>query len=261
MINESKSASVFAFSNKYATLKNFVLQWISNASPPIIVAICLVLVGLVGVADYLTGYELSFSIFYLVPIAIVSWYVGRGTGLSISFVSAVAWLNMDLLAGHQYTHGAIPFWNAAVRLGFYTLTVYLLTTLRFHLELEKTLARVDNLTGVLNRRAFEQEGQRLLSLALRNGYPITLAYIDVDNFKTVNDTYGHSEGDRLLRATAETLNRSVRSHDLVARLGGDEFALLLPVTDQQGAGQVFQRGWDRLSEMIAHYECEFRAKR
>lgn len=245
---------MFKSANSYATLKNFILSWISNASPQIIVAICLVLVALVGVADYLTGYELSFSIFYLVPIAIVSWYVGRGAGLSISFVSAVGWLNMNLLAGYQYTHGAIPFWNTGVRLGFYALVVYLLTTLRFHLDLEKTLIRVDTLTGALSRRSFEQEGQRLLSLALRNGYPITLAYIDVDNFKAVNDTWGHSEGDRLLRIIGETLNRSVRGHDLVARLGGDEFALLLPVTDQQGAGQVFQRIGGQLSEMIAHHK-------
>lgn len=245
MINGRKSASA---------LKNDVLQWINNASPQVIVTICLVLVGLVGAADYLTGNELSFSIFYLFPISIVSWYVGRGAGLSISFVSAVVWLNMDLMGERQYTHGAIPFWNTAVRLGFYILTVYLLTTLRSHLDLEKSLATVDTLTGTLNRRAFEQEAQRLLSLASRNGYPITLAYIDVDNFKAVNDTWGHNEGDRLLRVIAETLSHSVRSHDLVARLGGDEFALLLPITDQKRAEPVIQRIWDHLSEMITHHK-------
>jgi diguanylate cyclase (GGDEF)-like protein/PAS domain S-box-containing protein len=104
------------------------------------------------------------------------------------------------------------------------------------LESEKTLARVDFLTGIPNRRTFEQalalEGKR----SRRYGRPITLVYLDVDNFKIMNDRYGHATGDELLKMIGEVLERSVRSTDVAARLGGDEFAILLPETDESNAG-------------------------
>jgi diguanylate cyclase (GGDEF)-like protein len=84
-------------------------------------------------------------------------------------------------------------------------------------------------------------------LAARYGHPLVLAYIDIDNFKAVNDSRGHAEGDRILRSVAATLTESVRSTDLVGRLGGDEFALLLPETAEAGAEAV-------LAKVRAHLE-------
>ena len=65
--------------------------------------------------------------------------------------------------------------------------------------------------------------------------PLTMAYLDIDNFKTINDTLGHSTGDKLLRAVAQNIRMTLRKTDLVTRIGGDEFALLLPETDQEAA--------------------------
>jgi diguanylate cyclase (GGDEF)-like protein/PAS domain S-box-containing protein len=106
------------------------------------------------------------------------------------------------------------------------------------LESEKNLSRVDFLTGIPNRRMFYQaltlEGKR----SRRYGRPVTLVYIDVDNFKYLNDHFGHATGDELLKTIGGTLETSVRSTDMAARLGGDEFAILLPETDEPSAGVI-----------------------
>ena len=101
-------------------------------------------------------------------------------------------------------------------------------------ELERQ-ARTDALTGLLNRRSFLADIEARLSAARRAVRPAALVYVDLDNFKAVNDLHGHPAGDRLLRALAERLRSNARASDLVARLGGDEFALWLDDTDAQGA--------------------------
>ncbi len=204
-------------------------------------AVSIVLMAIIATLDYFTGYEVSFSIFYLIPISLASWYTGKYPGLIVGFLSAVTWWGVDIASGHQYSHRAIPIWNAAVRLGFFIVTTQLLATLRNYLDREAILARTDGLTGTLNGRAFREEAMSMLGLAARHGRPIALAYIDLDNFKTVNDTLGHDEGDRALKIVAAVLRESVRHTDIVARLGGDEFALLLPETTATGARTVLEK--------------------
>jgi diguanylate cyclase (GGDEF)-like protein/PAS domain S-box-containing protein len=119
------------------------------------------------------------------------------------------------------------------------------------LESEKNLSRVDFLTGIPNRRMFHQaltlEGKR----SRRYGRPVTLVYIDVDNFKHLNDHYGHATGDDLLKTIGMTLETSVRSTDMAARLGGDEFAVLLPETDETSAGVIVAKLRQNLNTAIA----------
>ena len=157
------------------------------------------LITMIGAVDYLTGYELSFSIFYLAPTALATWYVGRPAGLLIATVSAATWLLVDWTSGHPYSHRFYPFWNTAVRYGFFVIMAHLLTTLQHNLDREQKMARQDVLTGLMNSRAFLETAQILFNLAKRHGHATVLAYIDLDNFKQVNDTGGHPEGDRLLR--------------------------------------------------------------
>lgn len=95
---------------------------------------------------------------------------------------------------------------------------------RIH-ELE-SLSITDSLTGLLNRRGFEDALGRVLANAQRHGEQGVLAYIDLDDFKTINDTFGHSTGDEILRHVADILRQNVRATDYVARLGGDEFAII-----------------------------------
>lgn len=118
------------------------------------------------------------------------------------------------------------------------------------LEREKDDARLDFLTRIANRRAFYEIASTEAARARRYQRPLTLIYIDLDNFKTVNDTLGHDVGDELLIEVAATLRSNLRTTDTVARLGGDEFALLLPETDQGAALLVINKVQEVLLESM-----------
>ena len=188
-----------------------------------------------GAIDVATGDELSFSIFYLSSVGVAAWLTTRPIAYGIAILSAAAWFWADDLAGATYSHPSIPYWNASVRLGFFVIVAELLLSLRRHLRNEQLLARMDPLTGVANPRAFREAVDAELYRVRRYGQPLSLAYVDLDDFKKVNDQLGHSAGDELLRFIAQHVVRNVRASDVVGRLGGDEFAILLPETGSAGA--------------------------
>lgn len=204
------------------------------------VATCSAVVAL-GIVDYLTGYELSFSLFYLAPISAAGWFVGRRLGLTISAASAVTWLIADVAAGNTYTRSLFLLWNTLIRFGFFVIVTLLLARLRVAYQREQELARTDRTTGAANSRHFHELAQFELDHARRLGYPLTIAYIDLDNFKAVNDRFGHAQGDEVLRAVGSCVQKHLRVTDVVARLGGDEFALLLPGADRDGAQAVISK--------------------
>lgn len=113
------------------------IEYLGKQSKPLLTAVGFVVVFLLGVIDYLTGPEISFSIFYLLPISLVTWFVGKREGVSISLASASTWLLADLIWAVPHSHPAIPFWNAIVRLAFFLIMVFLLSKLKAmneHLE-------------------------------------------------------------------------------------------------------------------------------
>lgn len=188
-------------------------------------------VALVGCIDDWTGYEISVSVFYLLPVLAAAWFAGWWSGVVVSIFSGFVWYWVEVYSGHEFQHAAIPVWNAFVRLAFFLTNSFFAAQLRTHLELERRLARQDTLTGLMNSRAFFEEAARYFALLRRKAQPVTLVYIDLDDFKLVNDTRGHSEGDKVLCVVAETLTRATRKYDLAARLGGDEFCVMLPDSD------------------------------
>jgi diguanylate cyclase (GGDEF)-like protein len=105
----------------------------------------------------------------------------------------------------------------------------------------RTAATTDPLTGVSNRRAWETEAARHLSRAARTGEPLSVAILDLDDFKEVNDREGHGAGDELLRALTAAWTARLRQADLLGRYGGDEFVLCLPATDEHGAREILQQ--------------------
>ena len=107
--------------------------------------------------------------------------------------------------------------------------------LKFRLTEAQGLADQDVLTPVLNRRAFLREIKRVSAFAQRYGSPASVVFFDLDNFKAVNDRFGHAAGDEALKAVAERLMANVRESDLVGRMGGDEFAVLLVQADRETA--------------------------
>ncbi|MBI1928984.1 GGDEF domain-containing protein [Candidatus Poribacteria bacterium] len=103
------------------------------------------------------------------------------------------------------------------------------------------MSRTDALTQVANRRLFYHLADMEISRARRNASPFTMAYLDLDNFKLMNDRFGHRIGDTLLCLVASTIQKNLRRSDTVARLGGDEFAILLPETGREAADEVLDR--------------------
>ncbi|MDM3869879.1 GGDEF domain-containing protein [Porticoccus sp. W117] len=113
--------------------------------------------------------------------------------------------------------------------------------LRAKVHEKQAAASKDTLTGVLNRFGYEERVIEEFSRSRRIGFPLTMMVVDVDKFKTVNDTYGHKAGDLVLQKVVETLSSSIRKTDCLARFGGDEFVLLLPDTDAEGARVVAEK--------------------
>jgi diguanylate cyclase (GGDEF)-like protein len=218
-----------------------ITKLLGGRSPVVVFAVGLALAGLVGALDYFAGIELSLSIFFLMPVGLVAWYAPRWAGFSLCGISALIWLAADFAAGMPYSQWHMSMVNAALRFGFFLAVACLLDLLRTRLRQEEILARTDSLTQVLNGRAFTELSERLLRLAERHQHPVALAYIDIDNFKAVNDTHGHSSGDRVLQTVANLISGCVRSTDIVGRMGGDEFAVLMPETGQAGAKTAFSK--------------------
>ena len=102
-------------------------------------------------------------------------------------------------------------------------------------------ARRDSLTGLPNRFVFEERIGSIVEQAKRHGHPLTLAALDLDHFKAVNDTMGHLMGDQILKQVAASLNKEVRLTDMLVRMGGDEFLLVLPDTSMQDARFLAER--------------------
>lgn len=117
----------------------------------------------------------------------------------------------------------------------------LIRELRAKAERLEALALLDPLTGIGNRRAFDDRLAAAFAHARRTHTPLAVAVIDLDNFKRRNDTFGHSAGDRCLQALASQLVHHSRGSDTVARIGGEEFAMILPNTSQVDAAELCRR--------------------
>ena len=223
----------------HAAASNSTSQTVKGALSVWIAAVLGVVV--IGGVDYFSGTELRVFPLYYAPISLVAWYIGRSGALTVAALCAVSWLGSNFLAGLQYSSAAIWVANTLVQGSSFAIVGLLIATLRAALMREQGLSRTDPLTSLLNRRAFYEEGDRLLALCRRKGRPITMAYIDLDNFKTVNDEQGHQAGDDLLRRVAALLRASIRPSDISARLGGDEFAVLLPEVGADDAAVMLER--------------------
>ncbi len=166
----------------------------------------LICIGVVGYVDIMTGYEVGFSLFYLIPIALVSWFGGSPLGLTIAMAGAVMWGVADVLAGAKYS----SHWILVL-------------------------------------------AEREMHRSVRSRHPFTTAYIDLDNFKTINDVFGHAIGDEVLHTVAASMQQNLRKTDLVARMGGDEFVVLLPEVGLETAAGVTSKLHQKLTgEMEKH---------
>lgn len=216
------------------------LENIEKQNKSLIIAIGYIIIGVLGIIDTLTGKELDFSLFYVIPILIVTWHTGLGLGIVFSLISALVWLLSDVLSGNV-TLLSIYAWNTFIRLGFFLTIAFLLSRLFTVLEHQREIAHTDYLTGALNSLFFYNVLQMEINRSQRYKNPFTIAYIDLDNLKTVNYEFGYATGDKVLCFVANQIKNSLRKVDVVARLGSDEFALLMPETNQKSAQVVLSK--------------------
>lgn len=200
-------------------------------------AICVAfgLMACIGALDYVTGFELSFFLFYFVPVSLLAWKGGRWLGLVGSTISAVVWAEANIAAGQIFSSPFVMYWNGGARFLVFVLVTYLLSVVKDSIVHLEGLSRTDSLTGAANARAFLEQLKGETERARRYRRPFTLSYIDLDNFKAINDSFGHATGDTVLQTVVSEIRTHVRATDVIARLGGDEFALLLPETDRDAA--------------------------
>ena len=137
--------------------------------------------------------------------------------------------------------------NAALK-GELATSQAVLTEQRHQIEDLRTAVRIDGLTQLANRTSFDEKLNEMIILHKRYGDPFSLLMIDLDNFKSINDTYGHPAGDRILKGVALKIKASLRGSDFLARFGGDEYALILIKTDATAATDV---AWKLCEEVRA----------
>jgi len=159
----------------------------------------------------------------------------------MSAASTVAGLSLLVPSSSLHLSSLVLYYYVGVRFGIFLMIIFILWVMKDSLEHEKEFARTDVLTGIGNRRSFIEGAEIEIARARRHESPFTVIYMDVDNLKIINDTLGHSAGDRLLRSLAQATRKKLRATDLVARLGGDEFGLLLPETGPDVAELIVQR--------------------
>ncbi len=206
----------------------------------------LALLLLLGTIDYLTGFRLRLTVLYLLPLLIFTWILGGFFGVMLSIVTVTVEAYIDVLSGRYVDNPQMLYWDwGAVLLG-YALLVFGLSVLRRSLEEARFLSRKDALTGLVNKGGFYQVVNAELEQCRRYARTLSIAYIDCDNFKQVNDKFGHNVGDTLLRAIANIMQRKLRGSDLPGRLGGDEFAVMLPETNAEACHMVIESLQQRL---------------
>ncbi len=220
---------------------------LSRLSPRRHMVLFVCLVALVAWIDLVTGEQISVSIFYTGPIFLLTWFVSRRAGVAGAFLCAGVRLALALGAGTSVPR-LIAVWNTDVELGLFLLCAFAFGTLKEALDRDQARSRTDELTGVASRRAFFDRLELEIERSRRDGSAMTLAYVDLDDFKAINDRHGHAAGDAVLRRIARLILDWLRETDFVARIGDDEFAILLPRTDAEAGRRLLTELSSRLLE-------------
>jgi diguanylate cyclase (GGDEF)-like protein len=203
----------------------------------ILLFLALIIVAFIGVCDYNTDADFSFYVLYSIPIFMSAWYLGGWAGFIVALSSGLAWWIADF-KNHDAPE-LLDYLDSLLRLVFFVVISLIISLTYKSYERERNSAHTDFLTGLPNRRTFIEQVSSEIARAKRYGRCSTIAYIDLDDFKLLNDRFGHAVGDKALQQIAIALRQNVRKSDLVARMGGDEFLIFLPETnDSQGISSL-----------------------
>ena len=239
------------------SLVSSLTSFLENAHAVVLYGIAAALLLIAAVADEFTGPDIAWLIFYLPPIAMLAWYRTWPAARLAAIAAGVAELAVNVYSSGLSAPTATQWWNAGIHTGVFLFVGFLLGQLRMALREEQQVARTDDMTGVANNRSFLEFATLELARQRRYYHPLSLAFLDCDHFKRVNDFYGHAKGDELLRRIALTITQTLREVDVVARLGGDEFGILLPESDQKAAAYVVRKLRNALKPIGEQYGVTF----
>ena len=189
------------------------------------------LIGAVYVLSLRTPPELHLGVLYVIPVLLASWHDGMAWGIVFGVATSVLRFLVGIDQLPPSTTLAFRALNEASYLVVVAVAIAGLSQLRQTQAQLERFATNDPLTNAHNARAFSEELGHELGRNRRYGRPLALIYLDLDDFKRVNDAHGHVTGDAVLRLVADAMRSALRAADIVGRLGGDEFAVLMPETD------------------------------
>jgi len=219
--------AAFRIDRRARRVLSLLLQ-LQELPPAGMLALELLLVALAAFGDYFTSADAAFTLAYLVPVTLAAWTGGFGAGTAMALISAAVLLGVDFWTHEHATNPKLYAWNLFMESATFLLVAYLTAGVRHILASERKAARTDHLTGLANRRLFWERASAELARARRYRHPVSMAYIDIDDFKRVNDRLGHATGDEVLQALGNALRKCTRATDIPVRMGGDEFGLMLP---------------------------------
>lgn len=202
---------------------------------------CLVFFGsltLLRLVDLNANFPIENSLLALVISVIAAWWCPRLPLIFIVLVSNITGFSIDLA---QKPEVWICIFRYAIRISITLLLICLTFHVKTQLQRARFLARIDSLTGIPNRQAILEALEAEFFRARRFGRPISIAMLDCDDFKQINDKHGHLAGDRVLRCVAEALRKSTRAYDCVGRLGGDEFVIIISEVQTNEVPKVVER--------------------
>lgn len=195
----------------------------------------------VSVIDYITGTEIRVYPFYFIPVTLAASFISFRFAIFTSIFCTLLWFTSNFYAGMVFSNKWFWAWNCIANFISLLFVSYLVSNLKTYKDQQEKHAIFDSLTGLLNRRAFNDKGSIILELCRRLSMPVTIAFIDLDNFKFVNDNFGHKKGDEVILNISNIIKSNLRASDILCRLGGDEFVAMLPNTAIEGANSVLER--------------------
>lgn len=211
---------------------------------------------LIGIAwlDVFSGDEVRITSLYVIPILLVTWNNSKKWGYAFAAISIGILLAVDPIGGATHSRHLYFYVETFGRILSFLIIVVMASNSRAAYDRERKLARTDELTHLMNRHAFYASMKIEIARGKRHLHPFSLLYLDCDNFKQVNDSMGHREGDQLLCLIANTMRTNVRKGDIVARMGGDEFAIFFPDTDDKVITSIALELTQKLKQaVIARY--------